>query len=455
MKISEETFRQSKILNTILIGLFLLSILGFVHRILLFLFKMNIGKGTPFWVSIFFILLFYFLLWLSKAGYPRVSAIISISLLLLATFQVSLQWGVDVPQTIAIYSLLIVMSGILVSPKGAFIFVGIISVVLMTLFYLHTNSFILLSQNWKATPATHFDIGVLLFTYGVIAVISWLSSREIRKSLYRARCSEKNATKLAGKLKKQRDNLEKIVEKRTQQLKEHQLQQLEQVNTFAKYGKIVSGILHDINNPLMVIALNLDSLKDETKSENLQLIQTALKATKNIESVIKSSRKQLVNELQPENFDVVAEIKNTLVLFEHHFFQKKIDLQFERVRPLMIFGIPTKFTQVFSNILLNSIESFAGTTNMNRKITVSVSTQTVRNRTKKARIAIQDTGKGIKDENKNKIFSVLFSTKNKTGGTGLGLHFSQKTIEQYFQGKIFFRSQYLKGSQFIIEIPYV
>jgi signal transduction histidine kinase len=69
-------------------------------------------------------------------------------------------------------------------------------------------------------------------------------------------------------------------------------------------------------------------------------------------------------------------------------------------------------------------------------------------------IEIKDNGVGIKDEDKLKIFGAFFTTKpSSKSGSGIGVYVVKRMIEENHKGKIWFKSQYLQGTSFFIELP--
>ena len=69
-------------------------------------------------------------------------------------------------------------------------------------------------------------------------------------------------------------------------------------------------------------------------------------------------------------------------------------------------------------------------------------------------ITISDNGVGIKDEDKAKIFAPYFTTKSSyKSGTGIGVYVVRRMIEENHKGKIWFESEYLKGTTFFIQLP--
>lgn len=69
-------------------------------------------------------------------------------------------------------------------------------------------------------------------------------------------------------------------------------------------------------------------------------------------------------------------------------------------------------------------------------------------------IGISDNGVGIKDEDKAKIFAPFFTTKSSyKSGSGIGMYVVKRMIEENHNGRITFKSEYMKGTRFVIELP--
>jgi signal transduction histidine kinase len=66
-------------------------------------------------------------------------------------------------------------------------------------------------------------------------------------------------------------------------------------------------------------------------------------------------------------------------------------------------------------------------------------------------ISVEDTGSGIPEENRNKIFKPLFTTKSK--GQGFGLSVCKRLVEAHDGGSITFESEVGKGSKFTVKVP--
>ena len=72
----------------------------------------------------------------------------------------------------------------------------------------------------------------------------------------------------------------------------------------------------------------------------------------------------------------------------------------------------------------------------------------------RAIIMITDNGIGIKDENKMKVFSAFFTTKSSfKSGSGIGTYVTKRIIEENHHGRVWFESEYGKGTTLYIELP--
>lgn len=446
-----ETVKRRRLILKIFLYSFLL--ISFVVQVLIFIIDIlnwiNTGKlsASHFTPLIIFVLLLL-LLKLANKGRAFLAGLLFLSILMIAAIQTSIHWGVDQPQNIAMYSLIIIMSGAVIRPSFAIIVSILISSVLSIIFILQNNGIIVPEQNWRTEPTTLVDFIAMLALYVIMAIISWLFSREIIKGLKRAWKSEQEALKLASELQKEKDNLEVKVQKRTKELRESQLRELTRINNLAEFGRLSAGLLHDIKNPLTVISLNLDSLRNGPKSKTIELINRSLLAAKTAETIIKSSQEQLVTDEEKQQFDLIQGIKNTLVLTEHRAEREKVSIVFEGPKKITLNGYPSKFSRVMANLVMNAIDSFNEIKRVKRKIEIKI----LKNKSQII-VEVSDNGCGIRDKDKLNIFQPLFSKKENKDRMGLGLYGSNKIVKDYFGGKMLFESTYGEGTKFKVIIP--
>lgn len=245
-------------------------------------------------------------------------------------------------------------------------------------------------------------------------------------------------------------NLE--LENTLKELKETQLQLINS-EKMASLGQLVAGVAHEINTPLGSINANNDILnkmisKLEQSPDNKMLLENIQninmidkEAIKRISGIVKSLKRFVrLDESDLQSADINNEIDLTLELIKHET-KNKIEVVKNYGNIPQVKCYPNMLNQVFMNILVNACQSIKD------KGTITISTELV---DKMLVVKIKDTGSGIDDKIKDKMFSVGATTKKI--GTGLGLAISQKIVEKH-KGKISFESEKGKGTEFKIEIP--
>lgn len=436
--------RREYILNILLVGSVILAFSAYLVTII----HSSIygsdykGESPVVMASVIIFLLFLFLL--SRAGKSDISARIFISLLLILALYTSYQWGVDTSQALLIYSLIIVMAGILLGSAYAFITTLISGLGIIFLASLEIKGIIQPDYSWKMRTVRMGGAIVFAVTLGIIATVSWLFNRDMEKTLKRARLSE-------AALKRQRDKLEIAVEKRTKELRRTQAEKLSQLYRFAEFGKSASGLFHDLSNPLNLTSLNLNRLSRHIRKPALSEAKIALRraiiGTKRLENFIQAARKQVQDKQFKQKFSIKKQVDNSIQLLEQRAREKHITVAFKTKANIETFGNPFRFNQLITNLLSNAIDSYEKIKRRNKLIEVRLSR--LENRVK---LEIQDWGSGISEKDLSKIFDPLFTTKH-LEGTGIGLSICKDVIEKDLKGKCTVQSKKGEGTIFIIEFP--
>jgi len=439
----EDQSRREFILNILLSGVIILSSFAFFLALLNFLSGPDIYRGASVMMLLIILSLFCFLFYLSRKGKFIISSYFLISLLFLGAFYTSLNWGIELPTVIVTYSLIILISGILVSIKFSIFITAFTSIVYIGLGHLQSSGITHPELYWKQEMITSKDPIFLVVMFWVIQILTWLSYREIEKSLKRARRSEKE-------LKKERDLLEIRVEERTKELKRTQLEKTAQLAELAEFGRLASGIVHDLANPLTSILLGLEDLRrnKNSTSETAGSIKLALDASKKMENFIKAIKKQLQKQEVKKLFNVNQEISQVMQVLSYraHVAKVEISLINNSEEKIMILGNPMKFSQMVSNILINSIDACENIENAKVVLTLNKYKDNIK-------IIIKDNGCGVKKEIVEKVFDPFFTTKNPEKGTGLGLSIVKGVVENDFDGKIKMFSEVGKGTEISIGLP--
>jgi len=396
-------------------------------------------------IYIIILIFFIFLLWLSRQQKLKLASLLLIVAYFLPNTLFVYRWGVNLPQNLLLYILIIIMSGILLGTRAAFMSTTLIGIILLFLSYLQSNDLINTDLYWTKEYSPRIDDTLMIvITFFIIAIVSWLSNKEISKSLKRARHSE-------TKLQQERDNLETTVKERTQEIKKMQIEKIGTLYKLAEFGRLSSGIFHDLINPLTAVSLNLQQIKDDTKqgATTKEYLRQALNATNKMQAFITSIKSQIKDEQNESYFSVNQEINNCLQILDYKATKFKVKLIFKKQGNLNIHGIASKLSQIILNLVSNAIESYES---------CKKNCQLVIIKTKKddkyIKIRIQDFGSGITKSNKAKIFQPFFSTKNlKTAGLGIGLYSTKNIIEKSFGGSLQVVSNPMRGTSMIVKIP--
>lgn len=438
LSVDPDGAREEFILNVLLLACIGLSLLALFINIAMWV----THTANPMPLAAYFIIFsfFIFLYFLSRKGLFRWSAYcLLITLFSLITFQVY-AWGTDLPSALLSYVLIIVMAGVLINSRIAFVVTLIVSAVLSLITYYQVSGVIKFQQSWRLDGFNMADITVCVVIFLIIAIVSWLSNREIERSLIRARMSE-------AELKRERDSLEIKVEEKTRELKEAQAEKMAQLYRFAEFGRLSSGLFHDLINPLSAVSLSMQEVKDVATKEAKTNVERAVLAAKKMEDLVITVRKQLAREENYALFSIDDEVKQVVNIMSHKSQSAGVPVSFASKEEIYVYGDGTKFHYAVLNLLANAIDAYKG---MNVEEGVSIN---LNKKGDQAVLKIADHGSGIEAEHLSKIFEPFFTTKAKHEGTGVGLSTTKRIIEKDFSGIVEVASKTGKGTTFKIKIP--
>lgn len=209
-------------------------------------------------------------------------------------------------------------------------------------------------------------------------------------------------------------------------------------------GEMGARLAHEIKNPLASIQTGIQILRNKFKAqkEDEEFFNRIIEEIKRMDNTIKSIlffAKE--NQLLLSKVDLRKTINEIIKLNESLLIQKNINVKinFDDNFPLLNLD-ENKWKQIVWNLLNNSIQAIEN----NGEIIISLYIEN-----QKAVIIFEDTGKGIPEENLNKIFNPFFSTKSQ--GTGLGLSIARSFIELH-KGEISVTKSKSNGAKFKIEL---
>jgi two-component system NtrC family sensor kinase len=231
--------------------------------------------------------------------------------------------------------------------------------------------------------------------------------------------------------------------------------QLSQSEKLAALGQVTATMAHQIGTPLNSISGYIQLMLQEgnfsfTDRERLKIIESQLDRLADSVKNLLSLTRQPKPQLRP--LDVNEILRELIYLSEPWLFSRNVKL-FSSLSPGLprILGDPTHLQTVFLNLITNALDAMPNGGLLMIK-TQEVLPQSSSENGKWLKISITDTGIGITDESKKRIFDPFFSTKKIGEGTGLGLAICEKIIKEH-SGRLEVESEVGKGSTFFVFIP--
>lgn len=225
--------------------------------------------------------------------------------------------------------------------------------------------------------------------------------------------------------------------------------QLVESERIASIGRMAAGVAHEINNPMSGILIYAELLKQSLKDDPQHLedaeeiIHQTLRCKRIVSDLLEFSRRSVgkissfgVGELIDKTLDLLV----NQALFQNISTTKQIDADM----PDMV-GDMAQLQQVFTNLFINAADAMEG----KGRLEIKVQFDSDKNQ---FHIKVSDTGPGIPETVREKIFDFFFTTKAPGKGTGLGLTITKNIITLH-GGNITIDSPPEGGTTFIIELP--
>lgn len=442
--VDEDIRRREFILNIILTGTIILILWS--NLIVFFSHITNQNGGdyldlVPFsFLTVIFLLLFLG----SRLGKIKLVSYFLVILYLIATSYGAFRWGIILPAVMLSYALLITITSVLLGSRIGLIMTGLC--ILALFIFGYEEAVLNIIPQWRYNPLTSADLTEYAIILAVISLVSWLSTKEIEKSLSRARQSEND-------LRAERDSLEITIKERTKELEATQSEKMSQLYRFAEFGRLSSGLFHDLINPLTSVVLNLGNIK-ESVHPDVRIVKEdlnrAVVASERMNELIDTVTNQIRTDAPATIFDLEKSIRETIKLFSHRSNLIRVPLVFLQCPKSQLFGNKLKFNQIMTNLISNALDSYGQSNNQksNRSIEIKVT-----NKNNFINIFIIDKGKGIPKELLPQIFDPFFSTKPSSQGMGLGLSIVKSIITHEFKGQIKAESNLGTGTIFTLTFP--
>ncbi len=215
-------------------------------------------------------------------------------------------------------------------------------------------------------------------------------------------------------------------------------------------GQLAAGVAHEINNPLgIILGFAQAAAKRIPESDPLALpvrsIEREAKRCKGlVRSLLTFSRR---NQPMMESCDLNEVVSGILGVVEAQARLRSVEVvrEFGILGPLL--GDRSQLEQVVVNLCNNAMDA------MPQGGKISVRTRSAyANGRPEAVLDVEDTGEGIPEEIRDKIFNPFFTTKEVGKGTGLGLSLVYEIVQKH-KGTIQVRSEVGRGTTFVVRLP--
>jgi two-component system, NtrC family, nitrogen regulation sensor histidine kinase NtrY len=213
------------------------------------------------------------------------------------------------------------------------------------------------------------------------------------------------------------------------------------------WREMAKQVAHEIKNPLTPMRLTVQSFQRKFDSTDVNIskklddyTKTILQQIDTMSSVANAfSNFATMPAQQNETLNVVYIVKMALEIFNEDF------IQFSALEDEIIAKLDrTQLIRVITNLVKNAVQAIPEEQE-NKMVFVTVFRQD-----NEVKIAVKDNGKGISEENIERVFEPKFTTKS--SGMGLGLAIIKNIIENY-NGTITFDTQSNEGTEFLVSFP--
>jgi signal transduction histidine kinase len=273
----------------------------------------------------------------------------------------------------------------------------------------------------------------------------------------------------------------------------HLEQQLRQAQKLEAIGQLAAGIAHEINTPTQYVSDNTTFLKQSwpaicellrlaralcaecsagsTSPETLQranrcletadldyllqeipqAIEQSLDGLQRVAKIVRCM-KEFSHPDSPSKglVDINRAIETTITIARNEWkYVAEVETQLDPALPLVPCFVG-EFNQVILNLIVNAADAIRESVGESQKGKITIAT---RPKDGFVEVSVSDTGGGIPEEIRSRIFELFFTTKEVGKGSGQGLALAHAVIVKKHGGKIWFESELGKGTRFFITLP--
>jgi len=299
---------------------------------------------------------------------------------------------------------------------------------------------------------TAFDLGRLKLAAGRIAsgdlspIEKWsVPNREMAEL-------QSSFAIMAEKLRHARDTLDRQFahERRMLEAVQSLQRQVVRQERLAAVGLLVSGIAHELNNPLQAILGTIEVVErqpDVPREISDDIAQVKAQSNRARDIIRNLSRFSRQKPGPPTLVDLRDVISSVVQLRKRELDSAAIALDIETSSVRRVLAAFAELEQVLLNFVVNGQQAIEGTGRRSGRLRIMLTDDG-----RKVRLEVWDDGPGVSPDDEHKLFQPFFTTKPVGTGTGLGLSVSYGIVEAYGGTTGYFKNDW-GGSTFFIELP--
>ena len=213
----------------------------------------------------------------------------------------------------------------------------------------------------------------------------------------------------------------------------------------AQLRQMLSGVAHEIRNPLGGIEIYAGLIADDLPEEDSrkQHIEKVIAEVGNLDRVIADflafSRQA---QPDPESVEVARLVEDAAFLLSPEMERARVEYDQQIPPELAVFADPEQVKRAFVNLMKNGVQAMAGT---GGRLSVRAETSDAG-----VSVEIEDTGPGIPSQVQARLFEPFFTTREK--GSGLGMAIARQAVEKN-RGRIDIASEPGRGTTVTLHLP--